>query len=136
MRRCLLLLAAAACSSHGSHDRNGDPAVGRWQGESKVVELRADGTLDITPITPPDCEDATAVIDACRARQRWSRSGSTVTLVRAAIARKPPMPMSSPGPCECRLEHIEVELRGDELVAGTEHAHRVTTPKPTRDPAP
>jgi len=125
MRR-VLLLALVACSSHDV-DRSHDPATGRWRGENnKIIELRADGSLDIPPVPSIDCEDAQRVIESCRARQRWSRSGSTVTLERAAIARKPAMPMSSPGPCECRLERIEVQLRGDELIAGTEHVQRVT----------
>jgi hypothetical protein len=133
MRR-LLLLALIACSSH---DLSSDPAVGRWRGESnKVIELRADGSLDMPPVPSLDCEDATAIIASCAAHQRWTRSGSTVTLVRAAISRKPGAPLSSASPCECRFENIEIQLRGDELIAGTEHARRVTAPKPATDPAP
>jgi hypothetical protein len=130
----LLLLALVACSSH---DLSGDPAVGRWRGETKTtIELRADGSLDMPPVPSIDCEDATAVIKSCAEHERWSRIGSTVTLERAAISRKPGVPMTSPGPCECRYERVEVQLRGDELIAGKDHAQRVVAPKPAKDPAP
>ena len=121
----LVLVLVVACSSRT--DRTGDPAVGRWTGEANhIVDLRVDGTLDMDPILDPQCADADRIIAACRARQRWSRTGTIVTLERAAIAR----PFDQTGfaprrPCECRLERREVELRGDELIAGTEHAHRV-----------
>ena len=133
MRR-ILLLALVAC---GSHARSADPAIGRWRGENdRIIELGADFSLDIRPVPSRDCQDATAVIADCRARQRWSRSGSTVTLARATISREPARPMASPGPCACHIERIEVELRGDELVAGHERLQRVTAPKPATDPAP
>ena len=119
-----LLLLLVACSSRV--DRTGDPAVGRWTSEyHHVFELRADGTLDIEPITDADCADSSALA-ACRARQRWDRTGNIVTLERAALTR--PFSQSSfdgKRPCECRLERHEVTLRGDELVVGKEHAQRV-----------
>ncbi len=124
MRRLLLALVLAACSSRV--DRTGDPAVGRWTSEyHHTFELRADGTLDIDPITDTDCADSPALA-ACRARQRWERTGDIVTLERGALAR--PFSQSSfdgPRACECRLERHEVTLRGDELVVGKEHAARV-----------
>lgn len=119
-----LLLVLVACSSRV--DRTGDPAVGRWAGDAhRIFELRADGTLDMDPLTDTDCAGSPALA-ACRARQRWERTGNTVTLERAAVAR--PFSQSSfeaKRPCECRLERHEVELRGDQLVAGHDHAERV-----------
>jgi len=124
MRLALLLVALAACSK--PTDRTGDPAVGRWTGESgKTIELRADGTLDMEPVPSLDCEDKADLIAACKARQTWSRSGQTVALSRGAIASQPASLGVAGKPCECRLERIDLQLRGDDLVFGTEHAHRV-----------
>jgi len=126
MRLALLALLAlfGACSSQG--DRTGDPATGRWRGETgKTIELRADGTLDMEPILDTRCTPDDALTARCKARQRWHRSGSIVTLERAAIARPESVGMFADKPCDCRIERIEVELRGDELIAGKEHAQRV-----------
>jgi len=112
-----LLLLLVACSSRV--DRTGDPAVGRWTGDNHhVFELRADGTLDIDPLADRSCTDA-AALAACRARQTWTRSGNTVTFDRAALS-----PAANHA-CECRLEREQIQLRGDELVTGKEHATRV-----------
>jgi hypothetical protein len=123
-----LLVLLVACSS--STDRTGDPAVGRWTGDAHhIVELRVDGTLDMDPVTDRDCGNAPAdvpALAACRARQRWSRTGTIVTLERGAFARPfDPTGFAPKRACECRLERVEVQLRGDELISGTEHAHRV-----------
>lgn len=114
-----LVLLLVACSSHV--DRTGDPAVGRWTGDNhRIFELRADGTLDIDPITDRSCENAPALA-ACRARQTWSRTGNTITFNRGALAR----PTAANAACECHLEREQIQLRGDELVSGKEHAARV-----------
>ena len=126
MRLALLALFAlfGACSSQGDH--TGDPAVGRWRGETgKMVELRADGTLDMEPILDTRCTPDDALTARCKARQRWHRSGSIVTLERAAIARPDSIGLSGDKPCDCRIERIDVQLRGDELISGHEHAQRV-----------
>jgi len=117
-----LLLLLVACSSRV--DRTGDPAVGRWTGDNKrIFELRADGTLDIDPITDRTCDNDPA-LTACRARQTWSRSGNTVTFERAALAR-PTSALGVAATCECHLEREQIQLRGNELVTGKDHATRV-----------
>lgn len=118
------VLVLLACSSRV--DRTGDPAIGRYTGDNKrIFELRADGTLDIDPITDPECRDDPAVA-ACRARQAWTRSGTTVTFERAAVARPiDPTGVAAARACECHLEREQLELRGTDLVVGTEHAVRV-----------
>jgi hypothetical protein len=122
--RWLLLLLVAGCP--GRPDRSGDPAVGRWQGESgKTIELRADGSLDMDPITTPSCDSNAELVRRCRARQRWNRSGTIVTLSRGAISDQPASLGIAGHPCECRYENINLQLRGDELVYGHEHAKRV-----------
>lgn len=130
MRIALVLAvvaALAACSSRSDRiDRTGDPAVGRWRGASgTTIELRADGSLDMDPTTSPSCDGDTALVRRCRARQRWTRSGSIVSLERAVVADQPASLGFAGKPCECRSERIQVELRGDELIYGTEHAARV-----------
>jgi hypothetical protein len=132
--RWFVLLLLAGCPSRPDH--SGDPAVGRWQGANgKVIELRADGSLDMDPVTTPTCDGNAELLRSCRARQRWSHSGTTVTLSRGAIADQPSSLGTAGHPCECRYENIQVQLHGDELVYGTEHAKRVS-PKPKGDPAP
>lgn len=124
MRLALLVIALAACQK--PTDRTGDPAVGRWRGESgKTIELRADGTLDMEPVASPACDDDAKLRAACKARQSWHRSGSTVALSRGAIDNQPASLGFAGKPCECRLEQIDLQLRGDDLVFGTEHAQRV-----------
>lgn len=122
MRWSLLLLVA--CSSRV--DRTGDPAVGRWTGDNKrVFELRTDGTLDIDPLTDRTCENDPALA-ACRARQTWSRTGNTVTFERGALARPTAtLGFSAKTACECHLEREQIQLRGNELVSGKEHATRI-----------
>ena len=113
-----LLWLLVACSSRV--DRTGDPAVGRWTGDNhRIFELRADGTLDIDPIADRGCENAPA-LTACRARQTWSRAGNIITFERAALAH-----VATNEVCECHLEREQIQLRGDELVSGKEHATRV-----------
>jgi hypothetical protein len=124
VRFAVLLLLLAACPSRP--DRSGDPAVGRWQGASgKTIELRADGSLDMDPIASPSCESNTELLRRCRARQHWQHSGTNVTLSRGAISDRPASLGVAGAPCECRYETINLQLRDDELVYGTEHAHRV-----------
>lgn len=134
MRWSLVLLLLAACP--GRPDFSGDPAVGRWQGENgKTIELRADGSLDMDPVSSPRCEADDELHRRCRARQRWTHSGTTVTLSRGAIADRHSSFGLGDSPCECRYEKIELQLRGDDLSYGTEHAKRVS-PKRQGDPAP
>ena len=118
------VLVLLACSSRV--DRTGDPAIGRYTGDNKhVFELRPDGTLDIDPITDRTCQDDPALA-ACRARQTWSRTGTTITFERGALARPlDPTGLSTPHACECHLEREQLQLRGTDLVVGTEHAVRV-----------
>jgi hypothetical protein len=115
MRLALLVLVIAACQK--PTETTVDPAIGRWRGDTgHVIELRADGTLDMEPLIAAECDRTEHVIGPCKARQTWSRSGSIVALSRGSL---------SGTPCTCRLERIDVTLRGDELVYGREHAQRV-----------
>ena len=113
MRAALVLVALVACQNPPDHAA--DPAVGRWRGQAgHTIELHADGTLDMDPIVAAECMNAP--LAPCKSRQRWTRSGSIVALSRGSVS----------GPqCTCRIERIDVQLRGDELVSGTEHAERV-----------
>jgi hypothetical protein len=122
-----LLLLVVACSSKP------DRAAGKYQdpsGRGRVFELRADGSLDIDPVTDDRCRDETAALADCRAKQRWSREGTKVTLARGALAR--PMTgglagmfSSTDDRCRCALEHYEATLDGDTLTIGKERAVRV-----------
>jgi hypothetical protein len=83
--------------------------------------VRAVFVLALVACSPPPPDPAVGrwrgeADPACTARQRWHRNGAIVTLERARI---------SGSPCTCRIERIDVELRGDELVFGREHAQRV-----------
>ena len=113
MRVALLFALLAACQKLTPEAP--DPAVGRWRGETgKVIELRADHTLDMDPGVAPECNNAP--LAACRARQTWKRNGDIVDLSRGIVS----------GPqCTCRIERIDVHLHGDELISGTEHIQRV-----------
>ena len=124
MRLALVLVVVAAC--HKPVDRTGDPAVGRWRGDTgKTIELRADGTLDMEPIATPECQNDDPLLAACKAREVWARHDTIVALSRGAIASEPAHLGTAGTPCTCRLEVIDVQLRGDELVFGHEHAQRV-----------
>lgn len=123
MIRCLLLVCVA-CSSKP------DRVVGKWQsedGKGLIFDLRADGTLDIDPVADRRCEDDKPALDACRAKQRWSRDGSTVTLRRGAVGNTTAMlGMFNEGPpCPCKLELYELSFDNDSLTAGKERAVRV-----------
>jgi hypothetical protein len=128
-----ILLVVVGCSS--SPDR----VAGKWQsdtGKGPIIELRADGTLDMPPHADPRCEDDKAALDACRAKQRWSRDGTTVTLRIGAVAH------ASAGmagafeaegpPCRCTLESHAATLDADTLTIGKERAVRVreNAPRP------
>jgi len=134
VRWSLALLLLAACPSRPDH--SGDPAVGSWQGSTgKTIELRVDGSLDMDPISSPSCEADDELHRSCRARQHWTHSGSMVTLSRGAISDYRGSFGVGDHPCECHYESITLQLRGDELIYGTEHAKRVS-PKRQGDPAP
>ena len=118
-----LLLVCVACSSKP------DRVVGKWQsadGKGQIFELRADGTLDIDPVPDHRCEDDKPALDACRAKQRWSRDGTTVTLRRGGVASTSLGGMFNEGPpCPCKLESYELSFDNDSLTAGKERAVRV-----------
>lgn len=122
--KLVLLLLLVACSP--------DRAVGKYQsdtGKGPIIELRADGTLDMPPSTDDRCAEDQPAIAACRAKQRWSRDGSKVTLriggVSSSVAGFGGM-LAKPGPpCECRLETHEAVFDADTLTIGKERAVRV-----------
>jgi hypothetical protein len=110
-----------------------DRAAGKYQsatGKGPIIELRADGTLDMPPHADPLCDDDKPALDACRARQRWSRDGSKVTLRIGGVWSNASGSIGGmfdkPGPpCECRLETHEATLDADTLAIGKERAVRI-----------
>lgn len=124
MTRVALLLLVA-CSP--------DRAAGKYQsetGKGPIIELRDDGTLDMPPHTDDRCADDKPAIDACRAKQRWSRDGNKVTLRIGGLGSTATGGLGGmfdkPGPaCPCRLETYEATLDADTLVIGKERAVRV-----------
>jgi hypothetical protein len=119
------LLLLAGCSP--------DRAAGRYQsdtGKGPIIELRADGTLDLPPHADPRCDDDKPALDACRTKQHWSRDGSKVTLRIGGVWSNSSGSLggmfNKPGPpCECRLETHEATFEGDTLTIGKERVVRV-----------
>ena len=114
--RIALLVVLIACQKPA--ERAPDPAIGVWRGEKgSTFELRADHTLDIDPGIAPNCMNAP--LAACRARQTWKRNGTIIDLSRGVLT----------GPhCDCRIERLDMPMRGDEIIYGTEHLQRVKSP--------
>jgi hypothetical protein len=123
--KLVLVCLLAGCSA--------DRAAGKYQsdtGKGPIIELRADGTLDMPPHADPRCDDDKPALDACRTKQRWSRDGNKVTLQIGGVWSNAPGSIGGmfdkPGPpCECRLETHEATLDADTLAIGKERAVRI-----------
>jgi hypothetical protein len=135
LRGVAVVVALAGCETTSR-----DELAGTWRAGTTEVHLYADGRYDGPLTVDRACDDDQAVVDACKARQRWDRRGDHVRFFPAFVVSN--RNRSAGGgflglfntsrrdapPCECKVQsEPEVfELRDPDTIAqGKEVAVRV-----------